>query len=66
LSSGTSGDDDYWGIPELPLATVIVNIGGDSKAWQVIVTGTKLPDLIVTGTVQNGPGGNLAAPPGAV
>ena len=36
--------------------TVTVNIGGDSKAWQAIVTGTKLSDLIVTGTVQPGSG----------
>lgn len=46
--------------------TVTVNIGGDSKAWQAIVTGTKLSELIVTGTVQNGPGDNRTAPPGTV
>jgi PKD repeat protein len=49
-----------------PPMTVIVNIGGDSKAWQAVVTGTKLSDLIVTGTVQSGPGGNFTAPPGIV
>jgi PKD repeat protein len=69
-SSGTSGsggsDDDYWGTSEFPLMTVTVNIGGDSKAWQAIVTGTKLTDLIVTGTVQPGSGNNLTAPPGTV
>jgi PKD repeat protein len=70
-SSGTSGsggsDDDYWGTSSsLPLMTVTVNIGGDSKAWQAIVTGTKLTDLIVTGTVQPGSGNNLTAPPGTV
>ena len=41
-----------------PLMTVTVNIGGDSKAWQAVVTGTKLQDLIVTGTEQHGPFGN--------
>jgi PGF-pre-PGF domain-containing protein len=46
--------------------TVTVNIGGDSKAWQAIVTGTKLTELIVTGTVQPGSGNNLTAPPGTV
>jgi hypothetical protein len=46
--------------------TVTVNIGGDSKAWQAVVTGTKLSDLIVTGTVQPGPGSNMTAPPGTV
>ena len=46
--------------------TVTVNIGGDSKAWQAIVTGTKLSDLIVTGTVQPGAGCNMTAPPGIV
>jgi len=49
-----------------PLMTVIVNIGGDSKAWQAIVTGTKLSDLIVTGNVQYGSGGNFTVPPGIV
>jgi large repetitive protein len=52
---------------DFPLMTVTVNIGGDSKAWQAIVTGTKLSDLIVTGTVQShGSGGNFTAPPGIV
>jgi PKD repeat protein len=52
---------------DFPLMTVTVNIGGDSKAWQAIVTGTKLSDLIVTGTVQSsGAGGNFTAPPGIV
>jgi hypothetical protein len=46
--------------------TVTVNIGGDSKAWQAVVTGTKLTELIVTGTVQSGAGGNMTAPPGTV
>jgi hypothetical protein len=50
----------------LPLMTVTVNIGGDSKAWQAIVTGTKLSELIVTGTVQPGSGSNMTAPPGIV
>jgi hypothetical protein len=56
------------GIPAdaVPLMTVTVNIGGDSKAWQAIMTGTKLSDLIVTGTVQSGPGTNQTAPPGIV
>jgi hypothetical protein len=46
--------------------TVTVNIGGDSQAWQAIVTGTKLSELIVTGTVQSGAGGNFTAPPGII
>ncbi len=50
----------------LPVMTGTVNIGGDSKAWQVIVTGTGLRDLIVTGSVQNGAGNNQTAPPGMV
>jgi len=49
-----------------PLMTVTVNIGGDSKAWQAVVTGTKLSDLIVTGTVQSGSGSNVTALPGIV
>ncbi len=70
-SSGTSGsgggDNDYWGTSsDLPPMTITVNIGGDSKAWQAVVTGTKLSDLIVTGTVQSGAGGNATAPPGVV
>jgi hypothetical protein len=46
--------------------TMTVNIGGDSKAWQAIVTGTGLSGLIVTGTVWNGVGSNLTVPPGTV
>jgi hypothetical protein len=67
-SSSGSNDDGYWGSSsEFPLMTVVVNIGGDSKAWQAIVTGTKLSDLIVTGTVQSsGAGGNFTLPPGIV
>ncbi|OPX64645.1 MULTISPECIES: PGF-pre-PGF domain-containing protein [unclassified Methanoregula] len=49
-----------------PLMTVTVNIGGDSKAWQAVVTGTKLSELIVTGTVQNSAGFNMTALPGIV
>jgi hypothetical protein len=72
----TSGNDD--GFPSaavtpataqadtIPLMTVTVNIGGDSKAWQAIVTGTGLRDLIVTGTLQSGSGSNMTAPPGIV
>jgi hypothetical protein len=57
---------DFPSSPTNPLMTVTVNIGGDSKAWQAIVTGTKLPDLIVTGTVQHSAGDNVTAPPGIV
>jgi PGF-pre-PGF domain-containing protein len=46
--------------------TVIVNIGGDSVAGQAIVTGTKLSELIVTGTVLHSAGDNITAPPGIV
>jgi predicted outer membrane repeat protein len=72
----TSNNDDGFPTPTaspvptgegtLPPMTVTVNIGGDSKAWQAVVTGTKLSELIVTGTVQPGPGSNLTAPPGIV
>ena len=66
-SSSGSNDDGYRGsASELPPMTVTVNIGGDSKAWQAVVTGTKLSELIVTGTVQHGPGDNRTAPPKTV
>ncbi|MFA5267729.1 MAG: PGF-pre-PGF domain-containing protein [Methanoregula sp.] len=57
---------DFPSSPTNPLMTVTVNIGGDSKAWQAIVTGTKLSDLIVTGTEQQGAGYNVTAPPGVI
>jgi PGF-pre-PGF domain-containing protein len=44
--------------------TVTENIGGNSAAGKVTVTGTHLSELIVTGTVQSGPGSGLTAPPG--
>ncbi len=64
--SGTSVTPAQTGAGAFPLMTVTINIGGDSKAWQAIVTGTKLSDLIVTGTVLNGAGANMTAPPGIV
>jgi len=63
---GAGGSAATTGSSAFPLMTVTVNIGGDSKAWQAIVTGTKLSDLIVTGTVQHGAGDNVTAPPGIV
>jgi hypothetical protein len=62
----TSGNDDDDTDTTIPIMTVTVNIGGDSKAWQAIVTGTKLSDLIVTGTIQSGFGSNFTTPPGIV
>jgi PGF-pre-PGF domain-containing protein len=50
----------------LPLMTVTIHIGGDSKANQATVTGTKLSELTVTGTVQSGPASNMTPPPGIV
>jgi PGF-pre-PGF domain-containing protein len=46
--------------------TVTVNIGGNSAAAKTTVTGTKLSGLVVTGTVQPGPGSNQTTPPGIV
>jgi hypothetical protein len=65
-ASGGGGSAATTGSSAFPLMTVTVNIGGDSKAWQAIVTGTKLSELIVTGTVQSGSGSNATAPPGIV
>jgi PKD repeat protein len=62
----SGGNNDDGPTITYPLMTVTVNIGGDSSAWQAIVTGTKLSDLIVTGNVQSGQGSNLTAPPGIV
>ncbi len=64
--SGGNGGDDGPDTP-LPLMTVTVNIGGNSKAWQVIVTGTKLGDLVVTGLLPTGPlADSIGVPPGTV
>lgn len=66
LYGGGSGGDDS---PDtsLPLMTVTVNIGGNSKAWQAVVTGTKLGDLVVTGLLPTGPlAGSIGIPPGTV
>ncbi|OPX62173.1 MAG: hypothetical protein A4E34_00618 [Methanoregula sp. PtaU1.Bin006] len=57
---------DFPNSPTNPLMTVTVNIGGDSKAWQAVVTGTNLRDLIVTGTEQYGPFGSCNPPAGSV
>jgi PKD repeat protein len=66
-SSSDSGDTlSDFPSSTVPRMTVTVNIGGDSKVWQAVVTGTKLSDLIVTGTVQPGSGTNITALPGTV
>jgi PGF-pre-PGF domain-containing protein len=62
-SSGSNDDSPPAII--LPM-TVTVNIGGNSAAGKATVTGTKLAELIVTGTVQSGTGSNLTAPSGIV
>jgi hypothetical protein len=76
VTQDTSGNDDGFpaatvaptatGESAPPTMTVTVNIGGDSKAWQAVVTGTKLSGLIVTGNVQHGPGSNMTVPPAIV
>jgi hypothetical protein len=65
-SSGMESNDDTTVRTLSSAGTVTANIGGNSKAYQVVVTGTGLKDLIVTGTVQAGPGTTGAAPPGTV
>lgn len=64
--SGGSGSAAKTGSPGFPLMTVTVNIGGDSKAWQAIVTGTNLRDLIVTGTEQHSVVKSCNPPAGSV
>jgi len=63
---GGGGGSGATGSSGLPLMTVTVNIGGDSKAHQAIVTGTNLRDLIVTGTVQHNGGSNCTPPAGVI
>jgi hypothetical protein len=63
---GMETSDDDAVIMDSPARTVTVNIGGDSRAYLAVVTGTGLKDLIVTGTVQDGSGTNRVAPPGTV
>jgi hypothetical protein len=65
---GSSGsDDDYWGTNSpLPLMTVTVNIGGDARAYQATVTGTRLADLVITGTGLDSTTGNRTPLPGTV
>jgi len=63
---GAESDDDDTVRIVSSVRNVTVNIGGDSRAYQAVVDGTGLKDLIVTGTVQNGPGTNWIAPSGIV
>jgi PKD repeat protein len=65
-TSGSSDNTDDFPSSGFPLMTVTVNVGGDSKAWQAIVTGTKLSDLIVTGTEQHGSGSNCTPLQGSI
>ncbi|OPX64647.1 MULTISPECIES: PGF-pre-PGF domain-containing protein [unclassified Methanoregula] len=58
-SAATTGSSGY------PLMTVTVNIGGDSKAHRATVTGTKLSELIVTGTEQHGAAASCNPPAGS-
>ena len=60
-NTGTAGNPS-----DLPLMTVTVNIGGDTKAHQAIVTGTKLSELIVTGAEQHGSANGCNPPAGTI
>lgn len=51
--------------PGMP-TTLDVNVGGDSAVTQVVVTGTGISDIIVTGRVVSGPGNGVSSPPGLV
>jgi PGF-pre-PGF domain-containing protein len=64
IDYGADSDDSPPAV--IPPMTVIVNIGGDSGAGKATVSGTKLSELVVTGTVQSRTGLNLTAPPGLV
>ncbi len=61
-SDGGPAPDQAPGQP----ATTDVNVGGDSAVTQVVVTGTGISDLIVTGRVVSGPGNGVSSPPGLV
>jgi hypothetical protein len=45
---------------------VTVNIGGSSSIYQANVTGTRISDLIITGSVSSEPGKDLLPAPGTV
>ena len=47
-------------------SSVDVNVGGNSAVSQVTVTGSGVGEMIVTGTVQSGPGPGMPAAPGEV
>jgi predicted outer membrane repeat protein len=60
-----NGGDDGFPASFTP-KTYRVNVGGNSAVSFVDVTGTGIRGLIVTGTVQNGPGSGIPAAPGTV
>ena len=64
-SGGGNGGDDTPGMAETK-QQVIVNIGGNSAASGIAVTGTGLSGLVVTGMTQAGPGPAIPLPPGIV
>ena len=65
LSSSTNGGDDAPSSTS-PTSTNSVNVGGASAVSRVDVTGTSISSLIVTGTVQPGPGAGNSPAPGIV
>jgi hypothetical protein len=65
-SSFTNGGDDAVPSFSHPSTTDTVNVGGNSAVGQVIVTGTGIAGLIVTGTVQQDLGINIPPPPGTL
>jgi hypothetical protein len=62
------GDDSALSPTATPAlsGTTNVNVGGNSAVTHVVVTGTGITGLIVTGGVASGPGLNTANPPGIV
>ncbi len=65
LPGGVTPSATGTGSTVIPM-TVTVNIAGGTAAGRAMVTGTNLAGLVVTGTVQRGPGINQTAPPGIV
>ena len=68
MNTGDTTSDSGSSVPQQLAPTeksLRVNVGGDSSVKSVLVTGTGLDDLIVTGLVQSGPG-TLAPPKGTL
>jgi hypothetical protein len=67
VQDNSGSDSDPTPVPTPERRTLVtVNVGGSSSVYRANVTGTRIYDLIITGSASSGPGKDLLPAPGTV